>query len=403
MTLLTDTHYLAKAVRYARPENSNDRLPVVYGDVVDGSGRGPGMWVLPCIDTTNHVYAFAGHEVISEADGNGVYIYENDLLLDPGLYSFDELNDYEGLGNIAIIDFATTKLGSVITARGKGKPTATGGAMLMENIIDIVYDFLTVESDFTSALFEATAKAKASQIFTAQGYKAAGVIDSDEEIWDIVIEMMASFLGNAYKNGLDKLVLEIDDGSISQYGQPGFIRRSDATVVEAKQRLANIINRAPANYAYSNYRGEFKFHTDDSAHADAASIAMYGTREPNTPLQFYWCRDELSVQTIQDIVVAKFKHPIFEIEIDDVTLKNLHLDLGDVFIYSAEDLYDRSGDRLYNHYWRTIGVQPDYQRGKIQFRALQTNYFLTAAHLADGSYLADGSSLAGNDRDTTIY
>jgi hypothetical protein len=95
----------------------------------------------------------------------------------------------------------------VITVRGKGKPTASGGATLMTNIIDIVYDFLTVECDFTSADFESTYKAKASQIFTAQSYLAAGVIQEDGVIWDIVIEMMASFLGSAYKNGSDLLVL----------------------------------------------------------------------------------------------------------------------------------------------------------------------------------------------------
>ena len=403
MTLLSDTKYLKRAGRYSDPLNSNDRLPVVYGDLTDGS---LGNWVLPCIDNDgggmNPVYCFAGHEVLSAANGNSITIYENDLELNPALYTFDELNDYEALGDIAIITFTSPKTGSIITARGKGKPTATGGATLMENIIDIVNDFLTVENDFTSALYDATYKVLASQIFTAQAYKAAGVIKEDGVIWDIITEMMASFLGSAYRNGNDELVLEIDDGTISAYGAT-IIRKSDASLVDAKLRLANIINQCPANYAYDYVKGEFKSETNDSAHADAISQSIYGVREPNTPYQFYWCRDLTSVQKIQDIIVAKLKDPAYEIEIECPTLKQLHLDRGDVFIHSVDSLYEWSGLQLLNHYWRTISVKPDFQKAKINFRALQTAYYMTIAYLADGTYLADGSVMAGGDRDETVY
>ena len=63
-------------------------------------------------------------------------------------YVFDEKNNYEGLGDIATIDMVNPKDNAIITARGMGKPTATGGATLMENIIDIVDDYLTVRKRF---------------------------------------------------------------------------------------------------------------------------------------------------------------------------------------------------------------------------------------------------------------
>lgn len=397
MTLLSDTFYLPRAGRYANPLNSNDRLPLVYGDLTDGT---QGIWTLPCIDTVNFVYCFAASAVLSVANGNSISIYKDGVLQDPAGYAFDESNNYESEGVIATIDFGLDQGNSIITARGMGKAS---GATLIENIIDIVNDFLTVESDFASSLFEATAKAKASQIFTAQAYAAAGVIDQDVVIWDIITEMMASFLGSAYKNGSGELVLEIDDGTLSQYGQAGIIRKSDASLVDARQRLVNIINQAPAHYAYSYAAMEFKSQTNDSAHADAASQGIYGVREPNTPLQFYWCRDLTSVQAMQDIIVAKFKHPIYEIEIETPDQKHLQIDVGDSFIHSIPDLYDREARQLINQYWRCIGVRPDYQRGAINFRALETNYFLTVAYLADGTYLADGSINAGNDRDQTVF
>jgi hypothetical protein len=389
--------YLNRASRYSAPLNGNDRLPLVYGDLTDGTN---GIWKLPCIDTANFVYCFAGHAVLTVAGGNSINIYANGVLVNPANYTFNASNNYESEGNIATITFTSDQGNAVVTARGKGKVLT--GTTLMENIVDIVNDFLTVENDFTSALYEANYKARASQIFTAQAYKAAGVVDQDCIIWDAIVEMMASFLGSVYLDGDGDLVLDIDDGNISQYGAT-IIRKSDASLVDAKIRLANIVNQCPAHYAYSYAAGEFKSETNDTAHADIASQGIYGVREPNTPYQFYWCRDLTSVQTIQDIIVAKLKDPIYEIEIECNTLKQIHVDQGDVLIYGPDSLYDADGLHLLNNYWRAISVAPDFSGSKIKFRALQTAFFLTIAYLADGSHLADGSVKAGGNRDMTVY
>ena len=400
-TKLTDTFYLKRAGRYAAPLNSADRLPVVYGDLTDGT---LGVWTLPEIDTANYVFAFAGHEVLSVANGNSIAIYENDLLLDPAMYTFNEANNYEGLGVIATIDFTTPKTGSVITARGMGKPTTSGGATLMENIVDIIYDLMTVENDWTAANFEGTAKARAAQLFTAQSYKAAGAIVEDAVLWDIVTDMLSSFLGSAWLDGNGKLVLDIDTNTIAyEYGQNAIFSRADAELTDAIQRLANIINQCPCNYSYNYVAGEFKKQTNDTAHADAISQGIYGVREPNTPYQFYWCRDLTSVQTVQDLIVAKFKDPLYEITIQDASPKHYDVDVGAIIIFSAESLYGKDGNPLRNHFWRVLSVQPDLQSMTAKVRTLQTEYYLTAGYLADGTYLADGSIFAGSNRDMTIF
>lgn len=401
MSALTDTLYLPRSSRYANPLNGNDRLPIVYGDLTDGAN---GIWSLPCIDTDgggmNPVYCFAAHPVLSAADGNSVTIYEDGMELNPALYAFDERNDYEGKGEIATITFSSPKANAVISARGMGKDDGAG--TLLENIIDIVNDFLTVENDFTAALFEATFKARAAQIFAAQGYKAAGVVCEDAKIWDTLVEMMASFLGSAYLNGEGELCLEIDDGGYVS-GEGNIIRRAASSLVDAKQRLANIINQCPCNYAYNYAAGEFKQETNDSAHADTVSQGVYGVREPEEPYQFYWCRDLTSVQAVQDIIVAKFKDPVYEIEIEDATLERMHLDVGDMAIYSAADLYDKEGAPLTNQQWKIVSVAPDFAKGRIRFRALQTPYFVTTAHLMDGSFDMDGSVKMGGNRDMEAY
>jgi len=382
---LSDTFYLGRSSRYANPLNGNDRLPIVYGDMTDGTS---GIWKLPCIDTVNHVYCFAAHEVLSVAGGNSVSVYVDGVLQSSG-YAFDESNDHESLGAIATVTFTADQENKIVTARGSGKVLT--GTTLMENIIDIVNDVLTVENNFTSSIYEATKKAQARQVFESQSYKAAGAIVSDVELWKLVTEMMATFLGSAYLDGSGLLALDIDNGQTIQTGAGHaiIVRKSETVLIDARQRLANIINQCPANYCYNYDSGEFKRHTNSSAYADAVSQSVYGVREPNTPFQLYWCRDLTSVNVIQQIIVAKFKDPIYEIEIEDRTLKHMNIDIGDPFVCSIDSLYDKAGYRLINHYWRTVAVSPDFSRAKVRFRALQT-----------GAYMTTGG---GTDRDLTIY
>ncbi|HPZ00287.1 MAG TPA: hypothetical protein PLS28_02330 [Clostridiales bacterium] len=120
---LNDTYYLSRSGRYNNPLNTNDRLPIVYGDLTDGTS---GNWILPCIDTVNHVYCYADHEVLSVADGNSVSIYKDGVLVDPGDYVFDESDNYEFEGTIAKITFSTDQGNAVISARGKGKAEKNG-------------------------------------------------------------------------------------------------------------------------------------------------------------------------------------------------------------------------------------------------------------------------------------
>ena len=206
---LADTLYLPRAGRYQNPQNTNDRLPIVYGDLTDGT---EGVWRLPCIDTLNFVFGFAAHPVLSAAAGNSISVYADGDPVDPGDYVFSHANDYEGKGAIATVTFNAAPGVRAITARGKGKDDS---GTLVENVIDQIVDFLAVECGFDSELIEDTARCTARSKFEGQNYKAAGVIAEDREIWETVTQMIGSFLGSAYLNGTGKLAFSIDDGSLS--------------------------------------------------------------------------------------------------------------------------------------------------------------------------------------------
>jgi hypothetical protein len=380
---LDDTFYLHRASRYTNPLNTADLLPIPYGDLSDGT---EGVWVCPCIDTVNHVYCFADSPVFT---AQVPAIYSAGVLVNPADYTFNSSDYFEppvpppaihvSSDNIATITFTADQGNNVITARGKGKvfqPITLAGEFLIDNIIDIVEDFLTTENDFTSSLFEATKKALASQIFDKWSYEAAGVIHQDGTFWDIITSMMASFLGSAYLDGNGKLCLEIDDGTISQfsYGVGPTLLKQETNLFSANLRMADIINQCPCNYGYSYLYGQFRHSTDDSTHADGISQGVYGIREPDAPYQFYWCRDVTVVKQIQDVIVGKFNSPLYEIEVEDITLKRMHIDVGDVVTYSAENLYDQTGNPLTDMIWRVISVKPDFGAGKITFRCLQIYY-----------------------------
>ena len=396
--ILEGYFWLNRAGRYTNPLNTNDRLPVVYGDLTDGSS---GNWISPCINTVSFVYCFADHEVLTVANGNSINIYADHVLVNPANYTFSASNNYGGLGTIATITFTTDQGNAQISVRGKGKNT---GASLITNIVDIIYDFLTVENSYAATLFDSTAKAMSSAKFTANSYAAAGVIEEDDRIWDIVQRMIGSFYGTTYINGPGLLVLDIDDGTISQYAQAGIIPKTELTLSnEPKQELQNLINQCPTSYAYNYVSSEFRSHTDDSAHANLVSQGIYGLQEPAWPFQCYWCRNLANVQAIQDIIVGKFAYPVWLVEISDKTLKRSSVDVGDLVIITIDCLYDTDGNELTNELFRVVGVKPNFSRGQIGFRLLDTGYPLTIAYLAEGTYTADGSIRAGGNRDTTVY
>ncbi len=176
--LLNDPFILPRTGRYASPDSEAAVLPVVYGDLTDGVS---GIWELPLIDTTPgaRVFAFAGHPVLSVADGNSVTLYDGAGVVIPGgNYTFNEDDDRESKGRIATCAF-TMDPTTPVTARGKGK---AAGATLIENPATIVEDFLLNVAGLgtqTSDIFDTTALEDARERAAASAYKAAGVIAED--------------------------------------------------------------------------------------------------------------------------------------------------------------------------------------------------------------------------------
>lgn len=366
---LDETFTLTKAERYSNPLTDNDPLPLVYGDLTDGS---QGVWKLPCIDTALFVYAFAAHEVMSVGQGNSITIYADGAEVDGADYAFDESEDYEGLGTIATITFTADQKNAEITARGKGKTGA--GARLMEHIIVIIQDFLTVENSLSSAILNTASKDTAARKFVSQGYAAAGVVEKDDSYWNIITRMIGSFLGWVAQDTDGTLIFDIDDGSTPEISE--IIPAAEIKVIDLDHRSENIVNRCPVNYRHNYADGEFSAGADEDAYADTVSISTYGTRNPEEPFEAFWIRALASVRAVQTVVVSRQKDPTWEITLDIVAPRWLILDPGDTVGLAINQLYDEEGVAFIKRIVKIVSWRPNLDTLTCRVTALdmKTDY-----------------------------
>ncbi len=387
------TFYLRRAKIYNDPKRSNDKLPIVYGDLTDHTN---GVWELPCIDTASYVYCFADHETLTSGNGNSINVYIDGVDTPAGgNWSFNPQDDYETQGNISTITFTADQENKKISVRGKGKQKEVPDEdVLIENIIDIVEDFLTEENTFELTEFESTLKEIANSKFETQGYKAAGIIADDVGIWEILQDMMGSFLGNIYLNGQRKLVLEIDDNTVETTPQM-IINKADIKKIKAIQKLENIVNQCPCEYSYNYAESEFLDSTDEVI--NTASQNVYGVRKPLKPISFLWSRDLTTVSGVQNILVEKFNEPVWEITITVVTLKELALDVGDMVATTINFLYDSDNNQYINQLLKVISVKPQFDKNIIEFKCLDTGNFLLGDDLASFWRFDEGTGTTAYD------
>lgn len=433
---LDDTWYLKRASLYANPLNDNNILPVVFGNLTDGNY---GIWEVPCIDTVNHVYCFAAHAVRSQTiqvwvkgasvdpsaydtvqftdsgsdtvDISGVLADPDaysagDVLVDPSRYTFNESNNYESKGNIATITFDDDMGNATIIVKGYGKNDSNGD--LMENPIDIINDILTVENSFTSAIYNTTSKAMAKDKCRKNDYKAAGIINNDVVLWDLLQEIAACFLGAIYYDANKELCIDIDDNT-AIYSGATIIPQRDIYFRGAAQSLENLINRCPATYRFNYVSGKYHAYDDGEDWEDLVSQSVYGLRVPENAYQFPWCRNAATVNKVQELIVEKFKNPLWIVDIDAKSLKYHNLDVNDVICATIKDLFGKdlglTLNEYINQFFKIVSVEPNYTEHKIALTLHDSGKYLTGNNfIADGSYMADGSIMAGNlTRDINEY
>jgi len=375
ITDLSQTVYLNRASRYANPGRDSDRLPWVYGDLTQG-GEG-GVWECPCIDTENHVYCVAGHEILSLANGNSVAVYGQDgEEVDGGDYTFDEANDYQSQGTIATLTFAADASDlEPISIRCKGK---NEGASLIDNPMDIVEDILN-ESGLNSLEWDETSKTRTRNYLAGLPMTAAGVIASDFRPDSLVSEIFSSLV-SWWRGGEGTLIFQphIAPSSLQNSDVVAHFKTSDLDPSNTSLDFDDdaVCTRAVVDYAYNWAKGDFEGFEDGAAEAATDYETRYRSIR-SVGFEFPWIRTEAEVQLIQALIVAFYKSAPAVLKARLRGPRAASLERGDIIGVSLQWFYDQNLDPLRNQMFRLISVAPDFDGNEVLIEALNTGVFIT--------------------------
>lgn len=386
---LSDNYLIARASRYSSPESGGDALPIVYGDLTVPSRIEAGVYTLPKINTGGSgTYCIAGHAV-----HGSVSLFDDDGLIDPGDYTLNLANDYEGEGEIATAAFNTAPNGRV-TAVCKGKKDGSGD--LLENPAAIAEDLALNFWGFIEQNIDHQALSRATASASAQGYVAASVISDDHAPADALTDLLGNFLGRFEVDAFGRLKFAFQGAEAGAIHPVKVMPELEAADVEMEVSRDGVINQVPVLYGWDEAEGKFLLHEDGLSERSAASQVLYGVRTPSSGrLELKWMRSEAVVRTVQARIVERFEEPARLIRIQGATFRSLEVEPDDYVVFSVPWLRSADLAPLQNQIGQVISSAPDLREQTLELRLRDTGYFLTTACLANGTCAGLGRKAKG--------
>ncbi|MCB2227258.1 MAG: hypothetical protein KQH53_11325 [Desulfarculaceae bacterium] len=401
MLELTATIELKRAWDYAAPRRPSQRLPLVYGDLTLG-GNG-GLWEAVCLDTGAHVYALAGHELAQPTGGNPIALFDGEGgLIHPSDYSLNLAHDYAGQGIIATATFAAdARQREPIGVRGLGRPGADGEALA--NPVDLAVHFLRDLAGAGDQELDLGSLARARARAEALGFAAAGVVAKELSLGGLLTGLLGDFLGSWWLGGDGrlKLFMDLGAGSLEEGDLLTSLREGDLGSVAVSARWDQMANRAEARFAYNFASGEYEALHDGLASQDLRAQGLHGLAKRT--LELSWVRSAPVAAAICARLVALLGRPRRVITCQEGSLANLPLEKGDTALMSLSWLQDPQGRPLKNQIVRVLGLELDLGTGSLAYTLLDTGFYKTLTHRADGGQRAGGICQAGGERDRGDY
>ena len=391
---------LPLAGRYPRPRNPAECLPLVYGHM---SGGQAGLWKAVCIDSQAFVYALAGHALTPPGPANPLTLYDRDgAVIDPADYRIDPAQDYLGRGVVASVRFlAQAKDREPIAVRGHGKPGADGAPLT--NPLDLARDLLVNQGGLASETIDPGFFNRARSRAAQAGYRAAGVISRSVCLGQALTGLLGEFLGSWWwgGDGRLRLSLELTTGGLDDGELAGAFSQAQLSQVSVGASLGDVVNQVEVLYAYNPLTQQPQAAWSGAAGIDLRSQGLYGVRRQELSLQ--WVREEAVAATLAARLTAAFAFPRRTISCQEDALVNLALERGDAALLSLDWLCDQRGRPLINQIVRVLSLEPQLDRGVVNFSLLDTGCYRTLTRPADGGCLADGGWLAGGERDSREF
>ena len=391
--MLTDPYILPTTASFPNASAQNNVLPTLYGDLSENSSAG--VTNCPCINNVAHVYAIAGHGILSIAKGNTFRVYEQGILTTKSYQVNTGIALYGS--TIATLTFFEAPT-DPITIACKGKTDVSGN--LITNPVDIILDLLSDD-----ATLDDTAISRARQTATRLNYTCAGAIVQDTTYATLLTQIMSTFLGDWYISGDKELVLSFDATGVNEQ-VAGFLRRARCDVQSATRRLINVVNQVQVNYAVAfveidkrfkkGFRADNYYMTDDgTASKDDNSQQLYGVRQ--AVLDLNWTRSTLAAQAIQARCIEKFKTPVWLIDITEHSSENFLVERGDYVVFDCDFLRDEDGLPLRAQIGRVLDIDKDMDTLSVGFQIQVIGKFYPTSPITyNGQHTyGDGTTFGG--------
>lgn len=395
---LSDPFQAPRASRYSAPENGGDALSLPYGDLTTIQGVDRGAYQCPKIDTAGAgTWCVAGFAIA----GN-VSLFDRDGLIAPGDYTLNLADDFQGKGVIATAAFSVAP-NQFVEAICKGRKDGAGA--LIENPAGLAEEMLLNLWGFTAQEIDNRTLSIARTLFSALGYKAAGVIQEDHAPQEVLQGLLGNFLASFDVDPAGRVAFSALGEEAGDLFPALFIPSHD---IQARREwdLASVVNQVPVLYGknFSFLDGRMKRHDGGESTKDAASQKLYGARLPSQGrLSLEWVRDQATARAIQERIVERMAEPARVAEIADESLRCVQLEEGDYAAFTVPWLRTERLEPMINQIGQVMSVTPDLNAQRVTLRLRDTGYFLTKAHLLDGSKAPGGGWLLGGERDTAVY
>jgi hypothetical protein len=405
---LFEKYELPKSGRYANPKNNNDTLPILIGDLTENTGA-QGVSVCPYIDTVNHYYGIACHEILSVANGNVITFYNGDgAVIVPDAITTS--GDLEGQGTIAYADFSAAQT-SPVTVKCSGAIDSDGA--LITNPVDAIEYILDLAGDTT--LFDATTKSLAKAHADSDSYVCAGVIQADNTLAYHITDILSSFLGSWYINHENRLALLFMRDVSYKFNIDLVLAEHKYTRSPSGSRTHDTLtHQVIANYAYSADKSDKRFknnastyylQTDDGTDylPDQWVLDKYGSESQGARIQemnFNFCRNTATINTLQQYLVDTYQKPVWIVSEEEYACDNIHAEPGDYCLFSWEERRDSNGDALKNQVAWVLDTNCDCDNYLLSMTVLDVgDPYPAYPDVWDGTRSAGDGYTFGGDRD----
>ena len=200
----------------------------------------------------------------------------------PESYTLDLDHDYQGSARSPPPPFSRTPPSLIPYTSGPREARRLWPAF--GKPVEIAKDILLSAAGADESDLEAASFSRAAARCDALGFAAAGVLEKEQRIGDLLTAVMGEFMGSWWKNarGQIKLVMDLGPGSLVESEIVHVFRPEHLKNISVEADIDDLVNQVSLFYAYNPALDEFEALLDEQDLRDQKSIGLFGRKPRNS-------------------------------------------------------------------------------------------------------------------------